>query len=164
MATKKKKASKKQTTTKKAKPKGRANARKIEKPKKRAPTPPAITSDLLSHDPIASEILRRVREALSPSQLNIKNLSQAHAKHKESKQHGGGHYSLYVVSESFDGLALKERHTWIFGLIGDLLESKKIHAIQLDLKNSSEVPLREKLSENTRPVVKLSSARRRSSP
>ncbi len=52
---------------------------------------------LNQEDKTADEIVRRLRDALSPSQLTIQNLSAAHKNHKEAKSHGGGHYRVEVV-------------------------------------------------------------------
>ncbi len=100
------------------------------------PLPPLSDQDLT-----ASEILKRVRDALAPTKVSLKNLSDAHKKHKGAKEHGGGHYSLSVISEVFSGLNLKQRQEWVNGILSDLY-SKSIHALQMDLKSPSEDPLK----------------------
>ena len=92
----------------------------------------------LNDDPIANEIARRLRDALTPASLFIKNLTKQHKKHAESKKSGGGHYSLFVVSDLFSGLQSLQRERWIHSLLGDLLDSKKIHALEMKLKDSEE--------------------------
>ncbi len=122
-----------------------------------------VTKQLYQEDSVAIEIIRRVRNVLAPTTLSLKNLSQLHAKHKESKKSGGGHYSLNIVSEAFSGLGLKERHSWVMSLMEDMF-NKGIHALKLDLKEPSEVPLKENLSEPIRPVVKRSLKKPPTSP
>jgi BolA protein len=90
-------------------------------------------------DPIVTEITHRLREALSPHSLRISDLGGAHKKHPEARKHGGGHYALEIVSDVFNGLKSLERQKWIYGLLGDLFESKKIHALQMQLKAPGEV-------------------------
>lgn len=97
---------------------------------------------LADEDSLASDILKRVRDALSPSHLSLKNLSAAHKKHAQAQKHGGGHYSLSVVSDMFSGLDLKARQMWVMNLLSDKI-GKAIHALQLDLKSPAEVPLNE---------------------
>ena len=100
---------------------------------------------LALQDFTATEILKRVRDSLAPTKLSIKNLSQKHAKHKESAKHGGGHYSISVISEVFTGLNLKQRQEWVNGILSDLY-NKSIHALKMDLKSPAEDPLKEDLS------------------
>jgi BolA protein len=100
---------------------------------------------LAIQDFTATEILKRVRDALAPTKLSIQNLSQMHQKHKEALKQGGGHYSLSVISEVFTGLNLKQRQEWVNGILSDLY-NKSIHALKMDLKSPAEDPLKEDLS------------------
>lgn len=90
-------------------------------------------------DETAAEIVKRLRAALSPEQLKIENLSSAHAKHAESKKHGGGHYKIFIVSDLFEGQTKIHREKWVTSLLADLLTAKQIHAISLSLKATAEV-------------------------
>ena len=116
---------------------------------------------LVQEDSTASEIIRRVRDALSPINMSLKNLSHGHEGHDEAKKHGGGHYSLHVISEMFAGLNLQQRQKWVMGLVNDLF-GKAIHALQLDLKAPSEVPLKEQLVAPLRREATQSSKKPRS--
>lgn len=98
-------------------------------------TPPGAT---LADDPVAAEIVRRLREALTPTLLSVQNLSAAHQKHASAKKHGGGHYLLTVVSDVFNGLNLMQRQQWIHSLLDDLMGNRKIHALEMKLKNTDE--------------------------
>lgn len=93
-------------------------------------------------DSVAAEIVKRIREALSPTTLSLSNLSKTHKSHPESRKHGGGHYAIEVVSEGFMGLGPVDRQRWIMALVRDLIDTKKIHALQMDLKDPREVPLK----------------------
>jgi BolA protein len=97
-----------------------------------------LTVGTLQDDPVAQEILTTIRTALTPLTALIRNLSKGHQNHSEKQKHGGGHYSLHVVSESFRGLALKDRQRWIHALLENFFAQKKIHALELELKDETE--------------------------
>lgn len=125
------------------------------------PKPAPLLSE---KDSVASEIMSRIRGALAPTNLMLKSLTEAHKKHKEAQKSGGGHYALSVVSEVFSGLSLKQRQQWIYNLVSDLM-GKSIHALQLDLKEPREIPLREDNPipfKAPRPEAKQSSKKQRS--
>jgi BolA family transcriptional regulator, general stress-responsive regulator len=138
----------KATTQKAAKPSASSGSKKTSANSKKLPRliPQKINDAAaelmekfgLNDDPIANEIARRLRDALTPASLFIKNLTKQHKKHAESKKSGGGHYSLFVVSDLFSGLQSLQRERWIHSLLGDLLDSKKIHALEMKLKDSEE--------------------------
>ncbi len=92
---------------------------------------------LVDEDNTASEIMKRIRSALSPKNLALKNISAAHKKHKGAKKHGGGHYALIVVSDSFHGLGKIQREEWISSLLKDLYKDK-IHALTMKLQTPEE--------------------------
>jgi BolA protein len=144
VATKKKSLAKKVAKAKtKVKTKVKAQVKeKIQQAKNwlQSPLPALANQDLT-----AAEILKRVRDALAPTKLSLQNLTQGHKKHKEAKAHGGGHYSISIISEVFSGLNLKQRQEWVNGLLSDLY-SKSIHALQMDLKSPSEDPLKKDIS------------------
>lgn len=107
-------------------------------PRKPAKGAPPQTGLKLADDAVAAEITRLLRDALTPSTLFLKNLSDAHKRHKEAHKHGGGHYSLYVVSDLFTGLKPIQRQQWIYKLLDALIQQKKIHALEMKLVDSDE--------------------------
>jgi len=82
--------------------------------------------------------MKRLRETLAPSRMNLTNTSSQHAGHRSAQKHGGAHYELAIVSDSFVGLNLVQREQWVTGLLKDLYDSKKIHALSMTLKTSEE--------------------------
>jgi len=44
------------------------------------------------------------------------------------------HFVLEIHSESFRGLSRLQRHQMVYGLLDDLIQTGKIHALQLKLK------------------------------
>jgi BolA protein len=115
-------------------------------------------SPLHEEDFTASEILKKVRSALTPTHLNLKNLSAAHKNHPESKKNGGGHYSLSVVSDLFSGLDLKSRQRWVMNLLSEQM-GKAIHALQMELRSPEEVPLSNDSGIPMRRDLKVKAAR-----
>jgi BolA protein len=68
--------------------------------------------------------------ALSPTLVELTDDSALHAGHAEALAHGGGHFSLTVVSESFKGQSAVRRHRAVYALLADLIPGR-IHALQL---------------------------------
>ena len=76
------------------------------------------------------DIIRERLVPLAPSPLSITDDSHRHAGHEEALRHGGGHFSLTVVSESFKGQPRLRRHQAVYALLADLIPGR-IHALQL---------------------------------
>ena len=76
------------------------------------------------------ELIRARLGALAPSLVDITDDSALHAGHAEALAHGGGHFSLTVVSESFKGQSAVRRHQAVYALLADLIPGR-IHALQL---------------------------------
>ena len=68
--------------------------------------------------------------ALSPTLVELADDSALHVGHAEALAHGGGHFSLTVVSESFKGQSAVRRHQAVYALLADLIPGR-IHALQL---------------------------------
>ncbi|CAH0532952.1 DNA-binding transcriptional regulator BolA [Vibrio stylophorae] len=63
----------------------------------------------------------KVREALSPTHLELRNESHLHRGPRDAETH----FKLIVVSEHFDGMRLIQRHR----LIHELLKNEMVHPI-----------------------------------
>jgi len=50
-----------------------------------------------------NQIRERLSQALNPTQLAVRDDSAAHAGHAGAVQSGGGHFSVEIVSEAFEG-------------------------------------------------------------
>ena len=103
--------------------------------KKKAAEPPPT---LLEGDATASEVMKRIRETLSPIKLSLVNTSAKHKGHKAK----GSHYDLLVVSELFIGVSALQRQKIIHSLLKDLI-GKKIHALKMELKDPTQMKLEE---------------------
>ena len=77
-----------------------------------------------------------LQQALDPQQLDIEDESAAHAGHPGA-QRGGGHYRVYLVSETFTGLTRLARHRLVYHALRDLMQ-REIHALALSLVTPAE--------------------------
>ena len=82
--------------------------------------------------------IRTVLEAsLHPLELEIHDDSAAHAGHAGAQQ-GGGHFSVYIVAEAFEGKTLVQRHQLVYQALGDLMRSE-IHALMIKALTPNEL-------------------------
>jgi BolA protein len=73
--------------------------------------------------------------ALNPTHLKIQDDSHLHAGHAGNQ--GGGHYTVLIVSEAFEGLSLVKRHRLVFSLVDSLMQ-QAIHALSIQAKTPAE--------------------------
>lgn len=78
---------------------------------------------------VVAEIERRLREALAPERLEIRDDSANHAGHAGATS-GGGHFKVTVVSTAFAGLSLLEQHRLVNEALRDMF-GPRIHALAL---------------------------------
>ena len=85
--------------------------------------------------------VERIREALEaaldPSLLEISDDSHLHAGHAGAAS-GGGHYSVRIVSERFEGLRLVMRHRLVYDAVHDMMKAE-IHALAITALAPSEL-------------------------
>ncbi|QOL48840.1 BolA family protein [Massilia litorea] len=84
--------------------------------------------------------VERIREALEaalkPSLLEVGDDSHLHAGHAGAAS-GGGHYSVKIVSERFDGLRLVMRHRLVYDAVAEMMRAE-IHALAITALAPSE--------------------------
>ena len=78
---------------------------------------------------VAAEIERRLREALAPESLVIRDDSANHAGHAGATS-GGGHFKVTIVSAAFAGRSLLEQHRLVYDALLGMIGSR-IHALAL---------------------------------
>lgn len=83
-----------------------------------------------------AEIENRLRAALNPVNLDIRDDSAKHAGHAQAG--GGGHFHADIVSDAFAGQTLVQRHRMVYAALGDLMESE-IHAFSMSAKTPDEL-------------------------
>jgi stress-induced morphogen len=76
------------------------------------------------------QIEAALRQAFSPSRLQIKDQSHLHAGHAGA-QDGRGHYEVTIVAEAFANQRPLARHRMIYDALGSLMETD-IHALRIN--------------------------------
>jgi len=84
----------------------------------------------------AELIKQKLNELLNPHLLELIDNSADHAGHAGA-QKGGGHYSVTIVSELFDGKNMVQRHQLVYQALGDLMKNE-IHALGINALTPSE--------------------------
>jgi BolA protein len=70
-----------------------------------------------------------LRQSFRPLHFELHDESARHAGHAGAAA-GGGHYRLVIVSASFEGRSLLERHRLVYEALGDLIGGR-IHALSM---------------------------------
>lgn len=73
----------------------------------------------------------RLRAALQPTVLGLRDDSHLHAGHAGARS-GRGHFHLTLCSAAFIGLSPVARHRAVYAALGDLMETD-IHALSMSL-------------------------------
>lgn len=90
--------------------------------------------------PIHTAIIEKLNE-LQPDLLEIENESHKHAGHAGMAGAGNtleSHFNVRIVSETFDGLSLVQRHRMIYALLAQEMAPGGIHALSINAKTPSE--------------------------
>lgn len=80
--------------------------------------------------PVATEMLRRLNSALSPSRVELINDSEQHRGHGGYNPAGESHFTLQIESAAFAGKSRVERQRMIYGALGDLMR-ERVHALSI---------------------------------
>ena len=80
--------------------------------------------------PVATEMLRRLNSALSPTQVDLIDDSEQHRGHGGYNPAGESHFTLRIESLAFAGKNRVERQRMIYAALGDLMESR-VHALSI---------------------------------
>jgi len=86
----------------------------------------------------ASRIERLLRDRFAPTHLELSDDSAKHAGHPGATS-GGGHYSVVVVSASFEGLPRLERHRQVYATVESMIGTE-IHALAIRTLTPAEWP------------------------
>jgi len=85
---------------------------------------------------IPTLIQERLTQALHPITLDLQDDSAQHIGHAGAKQ-GGGHYSLFIVSDAFTAKSPVQRHQMIYTALDGLIGGA-IHALSITAKAPAE--------------------------
>jgi len=80
--------------------------------------------------PVATEMLRRLNSALSPTKVELHDDSEQHRGHGGYNPAGESHFSLKIESAAFEGKSRVERQRMIYSALGDLMDSR-VHALSI---------------------------------
>ena len=80
--------------------------------------------------PVATEMLRRLDSALSPTRVELVDESEKHRGHGGYNPEGESHFSLEIESEAFTGKSRVERERMIYKALGDLMR-ERVHALSI---------------------------------
>ena len=84
----------------------------------------------LATGPVATEMLKRLNSALSPTRVDLVDDSQQHFGHGGYNPAGESHFSLAIESPAFSGRNRVERQRMVYAALGDLMESR-VHALSI---------------------------------
>ena len=73
---------------------------------------------------------------LNPSKIEIDDEGHLHVGHAGAKS--GGHFKLYIVSQSFSNMSQINRHKLIYKTLSGLLKTD-IHALSINAKSPEEL-------------------------
>jgi len=85
----------------------------------------------------ADQVRKLLEDEFQPSKLEIIDDSWKHAGHAGAKEHGGGHFSVEIVSENFAGKNRIQRHRMVYAALKTLFGST-IHAVNINALAPSE--------------------------
>ena len=86
--------------------------------------------DTTATGPVATEMLKRLNSALSPSRIELTDDSEKHRGHGGYNPAGESHFSLDIESELFTGKSRVERQRLVYAALGELMESR-VHALSI---------------------------------
>jgi len=80
--------------------------------------------------PVATQMLRRLDSALSPTRLELSDDSEQHRGHGGYNPAGESHFSLRIVSRAFAGKTRLERQRMVYSALGELMR-ERVHALTI---------------------------------
>ena len=80
--------------------------------------------------PVATEMLRRLHSALSPTRIELVDDSEQHRGHGGYNPAGESHFSLTIQSAAFAGKNRVERQRMVYSALGDLMK-ERVHALSI---------------------------------
>jgi len=91
----------------------------------------------LATGPVATEMLKRLHSALSPTRIDLVDDSEQHFGHGGYNPAGESHFTLAIESPAFTGKNRVERQRMVYAALGELMESR-VHALSIRAKAPGE--------------------------
>jgi BolA protein len=86
--------------------------------------------DIQKTGPVATEMLRRLNSALSPTDIELIDDSEQHRGHGGYNPAGESHFTLKIESAAFRGKNRVERQRMIYAALGELMR-ERVHALSI---------------------------------
>ena len=86
---------------------------------------------------VTETIDQKLRESLSPTKLSIVDDSHKHAGHAGARPGGESHFSITIVSKSFEGKSRIQRQRMVYKALSEEM-TYHIHALELHTLAPSE--------------------------
>lgn len=86
--------------------------------------------DTTATGPVATEMLRRLNSALSPTFIRLTDDSEKHRGHGGYNPAGESHFTLEIESADFAGKSRVERQRLVYRALGDLMR-ERVHALSI---------------------------------
>ncbi len=83
------------------------------------------------------KILEILKQNFLIQHIEIEDDSHLHAGHAQAQKFGGGHFSVMIVSDNFEGKKIIERHRMIYDVLNAELKSS-VHALAIKALTSDE--------------------------
>ena len=80
--------------------------------------------------PVATEMLRRLNSALSPTFIDLIDDSEQHRGHGGYNPAGESHFTLVIQSPAFAGKSRVQRQRMVYSALAELMESR-VHALSI---------------------------------
>ena len=80
--------------------------------------------------PVATEMLRRLDSAISPSRIELIDDSEQHRGHGGYNPAGESHFTLRIESAAFTGKSRVERQRMVYAALGELM-NERVHALSI---------------------------------
>ena len=86
---------------------------------------------------VGERIVRKLREAFSPSQLEVVDDSHHHAGHAGARPEGETHFRVRIVAAAFEGKSRIDRHRLVNDALADELAGP-VHALSITAFGANE--------------------------
>ena len=82
----------------------------------------------------ADAIAQKLKDALSPQDIKVEDVSHQHAGHAGWRDGGGTHFTVIIKAASFAGKSRVQQHRLVNSILADEL-ARDIHALELHLSS-----------------------------
>jgi BolA family transcriptional regulator, general stress-responsive regulator len=93
--------------------------------------------DTTATGPVATEMLKRLNSALSPTRIELIDESEAHRGHGGYNPAGESHFSLEIEADAFAGKSRVERQRMVYRALGELMH-ERVHALRIRARAPGE--------------------------